>query len=63
MLLDSNSERHLKQKCTRNKIMYCLRESLTYVSSVIFIAGTTLGLYIQNKENVVYYLIKINEKM
>ena len=43
--------------------MYCLRESLTYVSSVIFIAGTMLGLYIQNKENVVYYLIKINEKM
>ena len=43
--------------------MYCLRESLTYVFSVIFIAGATLGLYIQNKENVVYYLIKINEKM
>ena len=32
--------------------MYCLRESLTYVSSVIFIAGTTLGLYIQNKETI-----------
>lgn len=50
MLLDSNSERPLKGKCTWNKIMYCLRESLTYVSSVIFVAGTMLGFYIQSKK-------------